>query len=245
MTSASLASISARSGASGVLVSKSCMRHEPPRVVPASFLTTVSFVASMKKPLVAAAVMTACPHRRGSRRGRAQLGTRGDGDDPPRRADVHRRRPVHGEFRLRRRGDSVYIGQAAHCSGTGGNTATDGCTRAHCRSAPRSRSPAPPSPARWPTTRGSTMQANGETNADACAYNDLALVRIDPADAGKVNPRCPFWGGPTGLATSTALATGSHLGNSGLRRRHHAAVARSRAVILGTPATAGATTSTR
>src|SRR2546426_5826431 len=25
-------------------------------------------------------------------------------------------------------GTTVYIGQAAHCSGTGGNTATDGCT---------------------------------------------------------------------------------------------------------------------
>src|SRR5438094_6666720 len=25
-------------------------------------------------------------------------------------------------------GTSTYVGQAAHCSGTGGNTATDGCT---------------------------------------------------------------------------------------------------------------------
>ena len=43
------------------------------------------------------------------------------------------------------------------------------------------------------------MQARGETDADTCAYNDLALVKIDPADVGKVNPSIPFWGGPTGL----------------------------------------------
>ena len=29
-------------------------------------------------------------------------------------------------------GATVYIGQAAHCSGTGGSTETDGCTRVRC-----------------------------------------------------------------------------------------------------------------
>ena len=43
------------------------------------------------------------------------------------------------------------------------------------------------------------MQADGETDADTCAYNDLALVKLDPADYGKVNPSIPFWGGPTGI----------------------------------------------
>ena len=43
------------------------------------------------------------------------------------------------------------------------------------------------------------MQANGETNADTCAFDDLALVMIDPADVGKVNPSIPFWVGPPGL----------------------------------------------
>ena len=42
------------------------------------------------------------------------------------------------------------------------------------------------------------MQANGESNADTCAYNDLALVKLDPADVGKVNPSVPGFGGPTG-----------------------------------------------
>ena len=36
-------------------------------------------------------------------------------------------------------GSTTYIGQAAHCSGTGAATATDGCTRRRCRSARRSR----------------------------------------------------------------------------------------------------------
>ena len=35
------------------------------------------------------------------------------------------------------------------------------------------------------------MQANGETDAETCAYNDLALVKLDPADAAKVNPSVP------------------------------------------------------
>ena len=46
------------------------------------------------------------------------------------------------------------------------------------------------------------MQALGETDPDTCAYNDLALVRLEPADAAKVNPSIPHWGGPTALATT-------------------------------------------
>ena len=36
--------------------------------------------------------------------------------------------------------------------------------------------------------RGTRMQAAGETDADTCAYNDLALIKLDPADYGKVQP---------------------------------------------------------
>jgi hypothetical protein len=63
------------------------------------------------------------------------------------------------------------------------------------------------------------MQANGERNADACAYNDIALVKLDPADAANVDPSVPFWGGPQGVAPSTP-AQGSSVysyGNSSLR----------------------------
>jgi hypothetical protein len=63
-----------------------------------------------------------------------------------------------------------------------------------------------------------TMQALGETDPDTCAYNDFALIRLDPADAGKVNPSIPFWGGPTGLATATSVGeTVYSYGNSSLR----------------------------
>ena len=62
------------------------------------------------------------------------------------------------------------------------------------------------------------MQANGETDPDTCAYNDLALVKIDPADVGKVNPSVPGFGGPTGIGgASAALDDVYSYGNSSLR----------------------------
>jgi hypothetical protein len=63
------------------------------------------------------------------------------------------------------------------------------------------------------------MQAAGETNANACEYNDFAVVRLDPADFAKVNPSIPFWGGPTGTNTA-GTASGEKVlsyGNSSLR----------------------------
>ncbi len=43
------------------------------------------------------------------------------------------------------------------------------------------------------------MQATRETNQDICAFNDFALVKLHPADVGKVNPSVPGFGGPTGV----------------------------------------------
>ncbi len=114
--------------------------------------------------------------------------------------------------------DAVYIGQAAHCAGTDGNTATNGCeagtlpvgTPVEVEGASRSGTLAYSS---W-----AAMQAAGETDVNACDFNDLALIRLDPADFGKVNPSIPFWGGPTGLTDTTA--TGDKVlsyGNSSLR----------------------------
>jgi hypothetical protein len=62
------------------------------------------------------------------------------------------------------------------------------------------------------------MQAAAEADTNTCRFNDIALIKLDPADSGKVNPTIPFWGGPTGIATSTA--TGDKVlsyGNSSLR----------------------------
>ena len=63
-----------------------------------------------------------------------------------------------------------------------------------------------------------TMQANGETDPDTCAYNDFALIRIDPADVGRVNPSVPGFGGPTGVGAPGGLgSTVYSYGNSSLR----------------------------
>lgn len=114
---------------------------------------------------------------------------------------------------------AVYIGQAAHCSSLGAATDTDGCVT-------------PSHPLGTPVTVGGAsrlgtmvynswlaMQSVGEDDADTCAYNDFALVRLDPADVARVNPSIPHWGGPTGLNTSgtTFLEHVYSYGNSSLR----------------------------
>jgi hypothetical protein len=114
--------------------------------------------------------------------------------------------------------NDVYIGQAAHCTATGGATETNGCfagslpvgTAVEIQGASR--------PGVMVYNSWVTMQAIGETDPDACAYNDLAIVRIDPADAAKVNPSIPAWGGPMGIGP--AVPEGELIysyGNSSLR----------------------------
>jgi hypothetical protein len=113
----------------------------------------------------------------------------------------------------------VYLGQAAHCSGTGAATDTNGCT---AQSLPLG-TPVDITGADHPGTlvynSWLTMQSLGETDPDTCAFNDLALVRIDPADVAKVNPSIPFWGGPTGVDADGTVAGDTVLsyGNSELR----------------------------
>lgn len=102
----------------------------------------------------------------------------------------------------------TYVGYAAHCAGLGEATDTNGC---QARSLPRGT--------RVTFNRGGslldegtrlgsgrlaysswlTMRQRGERDADACAYNDFALVRVAKGDVRKVNPSIPFWGGPTGI----------------------------------------------
>ncbi|HEY3491852.1 MAG TPA: serine protease, partial [Solirubrobacterales bacterium] len=115
-------------------------------------------------------------------------------------------------------GSTVYLGQAAHCSGTGEATETDGCTSA---SLPIGTAVEVSGAGRAGTLAYNswlTMQASGESDPDACAYNDFALVRLDPADVGRVNPSVPGYGGPTGLGTIGDLgSTVFSYGNSELR----------------------------
>jgi hypothetical protein len=115
-------------------------------------------------------------------------------------------------------GTNTYLGQAAHCSGTGGNTATNGCSAGSL-----------PDGAAVDIGTGhnatmvynswNAMKAAGEKDANTCAYNDLALLKLDAADVASTNPSIPFWGGPTGVRTS-GLALGDTVlsyGNSSLR----------------------------
>jgi hypothetical protein len=115
-------------------------------------------------------------------------------------------------------GTNTYIGQAAHCQSTGASTDTDGCTSGSL-------------PLGTPVDIGDTgvqgtivysswltMQANHETDANACAYNDIALVKIPASAVGLVNPSVPSFGGPTGVGPSTTSGQLVYsYGNSELR----------------------------
>ena len=116
-------------------------------------------------------------------------------------------------------GANTYVGQAAHCSGTGGNTATDGCSSGTLPVGTQVQVTGASKPGVMVYNSWATMQANGETDADTCAYNDIALIKLDPSDAANVDPTVPGWGGPTGVASLPAAA-GSKVytyGNSELR----------------------------
>ncbi|MBB3664106.1 MULTISPECIES: serine protease [Prauserella salsuginis group] len=118
-----------------------------------------------------------------------------------------------------RDGVDVFLGQAAHCSGTGGSTATDGCESGSLPLGTKVEIEGASEPGTMVYNSWLAMQESGETDPDTCAYNDFALVRIDPADVDRVNPSVPFWGGPAGLNTEGTAAGDTVLsyGNSSLR----------------------------
>jgi hypothetical protein len=116
-------------------------------------------------------------------------------------------------------GSTVYIGQAAHCAGTGGNTATNGCTSGSLPLGTPVDVTGASKPGTLVYSSWLTMQALHEADANTCQYNDLALVQLDPSDAANVNPTIPHWGGPNGIAT-TGTTLGEQVysyGNSELR----------------------------
>jgi hypothetical protein len=122
---------------------------------------------------------------------------------------------------------AVYLGQAAHCSGTGSSTETNGCTS---KSLPIGTPIYSGDLVNGGIQNGTlvgklaynswiTMQGKKETDANTCAYNDLALIKVDPSQVANVNPTVPFWGGPNGLAPGVS-ALGDRVftyGNSILR----------------------------
>ena len=114
---------------------------------------------------------------------------------------------------------AVYIGQAAHCSGTGGQTDTDGCSTGSLPVGTPVEVTGASQPGTLVYNSWLAMQAAGETDADTCAYNDIGLIKLDPADYGKVNPSVPTMGGPTALGDTTATGDTIYTyGNSSLRQ---------------------------
>jgi hypothetical protein len=115
-------------------------------------------------------------------------------------------------------GSTVFLGQAAHCSGTGEATETDGCTSASLPLGTPVEVKGAGKPGTLAYNSWLAMQASGESGPNACAYNDFALIRLDPSDIGRVNPSVPGFGGPTGLGTVGDLgSTVYSYGNSSLR----------------------------
>jgi hypothetical protein len=113
-------------------------------------------------------------------------------------------------------GTATYLGQAAHCSGTGASTDTNGCSTG---SLPLGT---PVDVAGYQGTlvynSWLAMQAAHETDANTCAYNDLALIKLPAAAVATTNPSVPVYGGPVALGAGTTAGDSVYsYGNSSLR----------------------------
>lgn len=116
-------------------------------------------------------------------------------------------------------GDDVFIGQSAHCSGTGGATETNGCDASSLPLGTEVTVTGATQPGTLAYNSWLTMQAVGETDPDTCQYNDFALIQLHPDDHGLVNPSIPNYGGPVGVGGATAAGeTVYSYGNSSLRQ---------------------------
>ena len=118
-----------------------------------------------------------------------------------------------------RSGADVLIGQAAHCSGTGGSTETDGCDAGSLPLGTKVEIDGASQPGTMVYNSWLTMQRVGEQDENACQYNDFALIKLDPADHGAVSPTIPVLGGPSGT-DSDGVRFGESVfsyGNSSLR----------------------------
>ncbi|MEO6501610.1 MAG: hypothetical protein ABIQ09_06830 [Jatrophihabitantaceae bacterium] len=125
-------------------------------------------------------------------------------------------------------GASTYVGYAAHCAGAGAATDTDGCSTQSLplgtpvtfnKGGSLISSGAQVGAGTLAYSSWLAMQQAGETDPDTCAYNDLALVKVDAPYVGTVNPSVPFWGGPVALASQGTTAGDKvySYGNSSLR----------------------------
>ncbi|WP_148572674.1 trypsin-like peptidase domain-containing protein [Nocardioides caldifontis] len=123
---------------------------------------------------------------------------------------------------------NVYVGYAAHCAGTGEATDTNGCDAGSLPLGTKVEFVENGNLLTAGTTVGTgtlaysswlSMKQAGTTDENTCAYNDFALVKVDAAHVGKVNPSVPFFGGPTAVNSDGAPAGEKvySFGNSSLR----------------------------
>ena len=114
---------------------------------------------------------------------------------------------------------AVYLGQSAHCAGTGGATETDGCLAGSLKLGTPVQVDGASKPGTLVYSSWIAMQEAKEKDENACAYNDFALIRLDPSDIGRTNPSVPVFGGPVGVDTD-GTSVGEQVvsyGNSSLR----------------------------
>ena len=116
----------------------------------------------------------------------------------------------------------IYIGQSAHCASLGGPTDTNGCTTGSQPLGTNVTVEGATKPGKLVYSSWLAMQAKVPpipTNSPECLYNDFALIKLDAADYGRVNPSIPFWGGPVAVNTSGSPSFRDvfSYGNSSLR----------------------------
>ena len=117
-------------------------------------------------------------------------------------------------------GFDLYVGQAAHCAGTGAATDTNGCTAESLPLGTKVDLGTGHDGVLAYSSWIAMQEADTDASAAECFGNDFALVRIAEADEASVSPEVPFFGGPVALAAVGSLGTGDEVysyGNSGLR----------------------------
>ena len=98
-------------------------------------------------------------------------------------------------------GGRTFLGQAAHCSGTGAATSTNGCDSASLPLG--TKVDVAGFQGTMVYNSWLAMQAAGEKDANTCAYNDLALIELPAAAVATTNPSVPVYGGPVSLGAGT------------------------------------------
>ena len=93
-------------------------------------------------------------------------------------------------------GVDVFIGQAAHCSGTGAANETNGCLAESLPLGTKVEIDGASEPGTMVYNSWLTMQGVRETDSNTCNYNDFALIKLAAADRDNVSPTIPVVGGP-------------------------------------------------